>query len=449
MVPGSVRPGTPTPPPTTPFQPGASPSPPIQPLLALGALGALGLNALWDWLNQRPPSTGGEPSWEESLDEDVMFPADTWIWLRWTTAITSTTTDCTTGYTESNSSPGSGGVWGYGRGLRVAGVMSKSISKGCDGVAGVSGPLARYEVLNANGTVNQTVEMFAGGASIGNGASGSVAISVSPSPQLWPSYEVIPAPSGGSAPGTFAPGMAPQLPGTAPAPEPLTAPPLPLPLPLPLPAAVPSALPAPRPASAPGGAPARAPGSAPGGAPAPAPAPAPAVVPRPLPLVPLGPAGPIAPPVTAPPAVTPADGVVLDGQLQGGPGLAPAPTMQAMAAELGRLERKGEITIDKLGRMEALAGAGEVLQALAEWLLSADPGTTYSIQPPCGTDANGDPLPPVDVIVPPTIGPDAALLARVDALAMLIDEHKQIRQPICKGKPTGQPVTVTFVEADP
>jgi hypothetical protein len=141
--------------------------------------------------------------------------------------------------------------------------------------------------------------------------------------------------------------------------------------------------------------------------------------------------------------------VVLDGQLQGGPGLAPAPTMQAMAAELGRLERKGEITIDKLGRMEALAGAGEVLQALAEWLLSADPGTTYSIQPPCGTDANGDPLPPVDVIVPPTIGPDAALLARVDALAMLIDEHKQIRQPICKGKPTGQPVTVTFVEADP
>jgi hypothetical protein len=146
---------------------------------------------------------------------------------------------------------------------------------------------------------------------------------------------------------------------------------------------------------------------------------------------------------------TPADAVVLDGQVQGGPGLAPAPNLTAMAAELGRLERKGEMTLERLGDLAPLAGAGEVLQALAEWLLSADPGTTYSIQPPCGTDANGDPLPPVEVIVPPSIGPDVALIARLDALAMLLDEHKQIRQPICKGKPVGQPVTVTFVEADP
>jgi hypothetical protein len=165
--------------------------------------------------------------------------------------------------------------------------------------------------------------------------------------------------------------------------------------------------------------------------------------------LPITPTGPV---ITAPPVVvptTPAEVVVVDGEIIGGPGQAPAPNLTAMAAELGRIEKKGERTLEKLGQLEALAGAGEVLQALAEWLLSADPGTTYSIQPPCGTDAYGDPLPPVEVIVPPTIGPDAALVARVDALAMLIDEHKQIRQPICKGKPTGQPVTVTFVEADP
>jgi hypothetical protein len=147
---------------------------------------------------------------------------------------------------------------------------------------------------------------------------------------------------------------------------------------------------------------------------------------------------------------TPADAVVIGSEVVGGPGLAPAPTLTAMAAELGRLERKGEMTLEKLGDLASMAGGSEVLQALAEWLLSADPGTTYSIQPPCGTDSNGDPLPPVEVIVPPSIGPDVALIARMDALAMLLDEHKQIRQPICKGAtPLGQPVTVTFVEADP
>jgi hypothetical protein len=147
--------------------------------------------------------------------------------------------------------------------------------------------------------------------------------------------------------------------------------------------------------------------------------------------------------------VTPAESVVIDGEIIGGPGAAPQPNLPAIANEVGRIEKKAELMLSKMGPLNDIGDKLQILQALAEWLLSGDPGTTYSIQPPCGTDANGDPLPPVEVIVPATVGPEAAMIARVDALAMLLDEHKQIRQPICKGKPTGQPVTVTFVEADP
>jgi hypothetical protein len=120
-----------------------------------------------------------------------------------------------------------------------------------------------------------------------------------------------------------------------------------------------------------------------------------------------------------------------------------------MAAELGRLERKGEMTLERLQDLSALSGLAELLPDLLEFLGTLDAGTTYSIQPPCGTKANGDPLDPVEVIVPPTVGPENALIARLDALAMLIDEHKSIRQPICKGKPAGAPVTVTGVEVEP
>jgi hypothetical protein len=125
----------------------------------------------------------------------------------------------------------------------------------------------------------------------------------------------------------------------------------------------------------------------------------------------------------------------------GQPSERPRPDLDAIAAELGKQEQK-------LAQLLDMSGPSDVLQALAEWLLSVNGGTTYTLHPPCGTDANGDPLPPVEVIVPPTIGAEDATIARLDALAMLLDEHKQMRQPICKGKPTGQSVTVTGMEME-
>jgi hypothetical protein len=48
------------------------------------------------------------------------------------------------------------------------------------------------------------------------------------------------------------------------------------------------------------------------------------------------------------------------------------------------------------------------------------------------------------VEVPEAVNVSAAILQRLDALAVLIDEQKQLRQPVCKGRPVGEPVTVTF-----
>jgi hypothetical protein len=215
------------------------------------------------------------------------------------------------------------------------------------------------------------------------------------------------------------------------------------------PAAVPGAVPLPVPAQAPGGAPARAPGVAPGRAPAPAKSPAPATPGQSPGAVPLAPAGPIVVPKPPAVAVTPKEGVVIGGELISGPGQAPPATLTAMAAELGRIERKGEMMLDRTGPLSQIPDVIDALADLVELLDSFDPGGSYSIRPACGTDANGDPLPPIEVPISPGLGLAHAVTARLDAIAELIDHHKQLRQPICKGKPTGQPVTVTFVEADP
>jgi hypothetical protein len=124
----------------------------------------------------------------------------------------------------------------------------------------------------------------------------------------------------------------------------------------------------------------------------------------------------------------------------GSPAAAPRATLAALSAELGRLEEKSAGLLSGLGYPEAFDGLLRLLQLLELY----DPGATYSIHPPCGTAEGGGPLPPVEVTVPPSVGLSTAVVNRLDALAELLDVHKAVRQPICKGKATGQPVTVTF-----
>lgn len=172
----------------------------------------------------------------------------------------------------------------------------------------------------------------------------------------------------------------------------------------------------------------------------PAPATVPTVDPARPPLTFPGPGTvPVAPPPLVP--ITDPDLIKIGNLIIGDPGERPRPDLVSISKELGRQEQK-------LAGLLGGLGLGSALDDLLKLLTSINGGTTYSLTPPCGTTTNGDPLPVVEVIVPPTIGDNAAVIARLDALAMLLDEHKQMRQPICKGKPTGSPVTVTAVEIE-
>jgi hypothetical protein len=82
-----------------------------------------------------------------------------------------------------------------------------------------------------------------------------------------------------------------------------------------------------------------------------------------------------------------------------------------------------------------------------ELLLSITGGTTYTMSSPCEKDEQGNPLPPVEVVAGPALSTLGLIVNRVDALAELLQVHKDLKQPSCKNpRPQGDPVTVTFEE---
>lgn len=196
--------------------------------------------------------------------------------------------------------------------------------------------------------------------------------------------------------------------------------------------------------------PIQSPSSVPLAPPAPSPTPWPGQVPfpapGPTPSRPTLPDGRPAPLPVPPVPVTPEWLEQIGDMIIGQPSQQPRPDLVAIARELGRQEQKQSGLLSGLGIPDGLL---EDVKSLYDFLSSIDPGGSYSIRPACGTGPNGDPLPPIEVPIQPGIGLGHMITARLDAIAELIDHHKQLRQPICKGKPTGQPVTVTFVEADP
>jgi hypothetical protein len=154
---------------------------------------------------------------------------------------------------------------------------------------------------------------------------------------------------------------------------------------------------------------------------------------------------------TAPDAITPYPGappLVGNG---------PAPNLEAMAKELGRIESKLEIMLktptgpggdlgDLLGPL--VNGLFQLLQSFFD----GAPGQTWELYGPCEVDENGDPItPPVPrlVNIPETSSDRDAVLARLDGLAELIQQHKYLRQPTCTRKaPMGEFVTVNFEQID-
>lgn len=229
-----------------------------------------------------------------------------------------------------------------------------------------------------------------------------------------------------------------------------------------VPAAAPAALPAytppaTEPQAVPGSDPVTQPAPAPGVTPATIPALAPIAAPS-LPRVPAVPgatpttdAGTVPAPSPSPAPTTPQDSVVPWPGATPTPADAKAPpaTLPGIARKAGEIEDK----LDQIGSMlqPKTPGIdwGTVLQAAASvlgWLSTADPEGGYEISSPC-EQAEGSQADPLVAGWPATVGPDARMLKRLDALAELLQHHKNLKQPSCKNpSPVGEVVTVQFEE---
>jgi len=192
-----------------------------------------------------------------------------------------------------------------------------------------------------------------------------------------------------TVPGTYAPGTAPIIPPlTAPAPAPSPVPAPAEPLPMVPPSSPPDATPVTTPTDAP------SPGETKAPAPAQAPSrsPSPSVAPPPVPASPapqqIPPLGPLPTPAPLPVPTTPKDGVMIDGNLIGGSGTPTAPNLTAMAAELGRLERKAELTLEGGATAVALDALADLINDLIQKALAHQDGTTYQLHHACGKKPN-------------------------------------------------------------
>ena len=176
----------------------------------------------------------------------------------------------------------------------------------------------------------------------------------------------------------------------------------------------------------------------------------PAAVPRTT--TPTTPAGGVQPTPQVPPTKTPTTVHVVNGSQI--PANGPQATPQGIAQELGRIENKlarllnpsprgGPDLTDRLGLIWS------AIQALAEIINSTGASGEYRLSSPCVVDDNGQRIERV-VEFEGALTAFGVLQNRIDALAALLQEHKDLKQPICRETPAtgGQAVTVNFVQID-
>ena len=89
-----------------------------------------------------------------------------------------------------------------------------------------------------------------------------------------------------------------------------------------------------------------------------------------------------------------------------------------------------------------------LLSLIYEFLTASASGTTYTLDSPCEVDEEGVKLPPIEIEAPGAATTFQALLNRTDALAELIQAHKNLKQPGCKHKLAGEIVTVNFQQIE-
>ena len=163
--------------------------------------------------------------------------------------------------------------------------------------------------------------------------------------------------------------------------------------------------------------------------------------------------GAIVPQAPAPVAVTPPDAHF---PVPGAPpvtGNGPRPTPEGIAQELGRLEQKLAKMLnpgpdgpgDGTDRQQLLE---QRMRQIWEFLTSITASGGYGLSSPCELDDNGERI-VTTVEYGGGFNSLDVLSNKIDALAALLQVHKDLKQPICKQTPAvGQPVTVNFVQVD-
>lgn len=164
------------------------------------------------------------------------------------------------------------------------------------------------------------------------------------------------------------------------------------------------------------------------------------------------PEGTVAPTPKPPVVKTPTNVHVVDGIPI--PGNGPRPTPEGTAQELGRIEKKLARLLDPGSDSpeqprDRLGWLRDNIADIIDFFQSVTAGGTYELSSPCQLDENGDRV--VKEVAyagaPQSLG---VISNKIDALAQLLQEHKDLKQPICRETPAtgGQAVTVNFVQVD-
>jgi hypothetical protein len=150
---------------------------------------------------------------------------------------------------------------------------------------------------------------------------------------------------------------------------------------------------------------------------------------------------PLPPPVTRPPGTE----TTPDGEI-GQPGTQPRPDLIGIAAELGKIEQKTLQLLNRPANPPDLADLVGKLEEILSKLEDTYPAGSYELFPVCETDAGGTPRPPMVTEWPAGTGKLDLVEAKLDAVAELIQFHKELRQPVCNRAPFGEEVTVNWIE---
>jgi hypothetical protein len=130
----------------------------------------------------------------------------------------------------------------------------------------------------------------------------------------------------------------------------------------------------------------------------------------------------------------------------------PRGTNAEIAKELGRIEQKLELMLraggEDGGLPDWLQVVGSLAKAIFDALTDGAPEGNYSLSSPCELDEDEERI-VEEVPFPATSDNFSRLQVRIDALAELLQVHKDLKQPNCKPKqPQGEFVTVNFEQID-